>query len=265
MEVHHHPDIHHKKKHFKEYFLEFLMIFLAVTLGFFAESLREHFVDETRINEYMHEMLDNLQYDSVRCALNYENNITAEKGLDSLSAEIKNATKGKINANALYYYAAEYFGSFHHAAFNNSAITELKNSGSFRLIKDKNITGEIYDYYQRKVFAANTYMPTPEQMDDGTKLFNEFFILSDLDGYVKSYDSISDKTYNNDYNYQSILQHYPPLRLLKTDVADLERLNTHVMQFEIKVKFYNFWLLYCKKAAEKLIEDIKKEYHFENN
>ena len=42
MEVHHHPDLSHKKKHVKEYFLEFLMIFVAVTLGFFAESLREN-------------------------------------------------------------------------------------------------------------------------------------------------------------------------------------------------------------------------------
>jgi hypothetical protein len=43
MEVHHHPDLHHKKKNFKEYFLEFLMIFLAVTPGFVAENIREHF------------------------------------------------------------------------------------------------------------------------------------------------------------------------------------------------------------------------------
>jgi len=38
MEVHHHPDPHHKKKHLKEYFLEFLMIFLAVSMGFVAEN-----------------------------------------------------------------------------------------------------------------------------------------------------------------------------------------------------------------------------------
>jgi hypothetical protein len=43
MEVHHHP--HVEKKNFKEYFLEFLMIFLAVTMGFIAENMREHFVD----------------------------------------------------------------------------------------------------------------------------------------------------------------------------------------------------------------------------
>jgi len=36
MEVHHHPDLHHRKKKFKEYVLECLMIFLAVTLGFFC-------------------------------------------------------------------------------------------------------------------------------------------------------------------------------------------------------------------------------------
>ena len=40
MEVHHHPDVHHKARRFKEYFLEFLMIFLAVTMGFFAENIQ---------------------------------------------------------------------------------------------------------------------------------------------------------------------------------------------------------------------------------
>ncbi len=48
MEVHHHPDFHHKPKKHKEYFLEFLMIFLAVTMGFIAENIREHFI-ETKI------------------------------------------------------------------------------------------------------------------------------------------------------------------------------------------------------------------------
>ena len=40
MEVHHHRDLHHKKKNVKEYFLEFLMIFLAVTMAFIGENMR---------------------------------------------------------------------------------------------------------------------------------------------------------------------------------------------------------------------------------
>jgi hypothetical protein len=39
MEVHHHPDLHHKPKPWKEYFLEFLMIFLAVTMGFLRKVI----------------------------------------------------------------------------------------------------------------------------------------------------------------------------------------------------------------------------------
>ncbi len=53
MEVHHHPDIHHKPKKWKEYFLEFVMIFLAVTLGFIAENLREHITDRQRKNNIL--------------------------------------------------------------------------------------------------------------------------------------------------------------------------------------------------------------------
>ena len=61
MEVHHHP--HVEKKNFKEYFFEFLMIFLAVTLGFFAESLREHIVDKEREREYISSFYTDLQSD----------------------------------------------------------------------------------------------------------------------------------------------------------------------------------------------------------
>ena len=54
MEVHHHPNLHHRKKHWKEYLLEFLMIFLAVTLGFFAESYREYLSDRSKEKEYIY-------------------------------------------------------------------------------------------------------------------------------------------------------------------------------------------------------------------
>ena len=53
MEVQKHPHhIRHKKKWF-EYALEFLMIFFAVTLGFFAENMREHFVESKTTQGYL--------------------------------------------------------------------------------------------------------------------------------------------------------------------------------------------------------------------
>src|SRR5258705_6485410 len=61
MEVHHHPKV--EKKNFKEYFLEFLMIFLAVTMGFFAESLREHIEDKAKEKEYINSLVSDLDND----------------------------------------------------------------------------------------------------------------------------------------------------------------------------------------------------------
>src|ERR1700721_4344400 len=65
MEVHHHPDMHHKRKKFREYFLEFLMIFLAVTMGFFAESLREHVGENSKENEYINSLRKDLVADTL--------------------------------------------------------------------------------------------------------------------------------------------------------------------------------------------------------
>ncbi len=63
MEVHHHPELHHKHKKWKDYFLEFLMIFLAVTMGFIAENIREHFVLKKHEKEYMVSLVRDLNND----------------------------------------------------------------------------------------------------------------------------------------------------------------------------------------------------------
>jgi hypothetical protein len=60
MEVHKHPHhVMHKKK-WTEYLLEFLMIFFAVTMGFFAENIREHYTEENSAREYA-QLLKQLQ------------------------------------------------------------------------------------------------------------------------------------------------------------------------------------------------------------
>src|SRR5580704_7746635 len=66
MEVHHHPEIHHERKKFKEYFLEFLMIFLAVTMGFFAETIREGISEHGRAKEFASSMIKDLEEDTIQ-------------------------------------------------------------------------------------------------------------------------------------------------------------------------------------------------------
>ncbi|MFZ1799180.1 MAG: hypothetical protein WAU24_04895 [Chitinophagaceae bacterium] len=261
MEVHHHP--HVAKKNFKEYFLEFVMIFLAVTMGFFAESYREHLTEKNRIHDYMEEIVHNLQYDTIRCNTNYLANVRVIKGIDSLRTEIKNAINGKINGNALYYYALQYAGNASQAVFNTTAITELKNSGDVRLINNKIILNGIYDYYQRKIYATQMYEFTPSQGDAVSNLLTQFFSLTAFDSLVGNYD-ITDKAYESEYYFPEILQRNPPLKLLDTNPADLEHLYTEMAKFEMGLKNYNFWLLYTKKGAMQLMVDIQHEYNLKN-
>ena len=106
MEVHHHPDLHHKPKKWKEYLLEFLMIFLAVTMGFFAESLREHLSDKRIEREYIVSFVEDLKQDTAMFSQIIplaENNI---KGVDTLLNTLL-ATPYTDSSIRLIYYLKE--------------------------------------------------------------------------------------------------------------------------------------------------------------
>src|SRR5215472_7497923 len=93
MEVHHHPKV--EKKHFKEYFLEFVMIFLAVTMGFFAESLREHMADKSKEKEFITSLKEDIVSDTTQLSrvLPYRDFMFGK--LDSLYFLLQAAADGK--------------------------------------------------------------------------------------------------------------------------------------------------------------------------
>ena len=84
MEVHHHPQV--EKKNFKEYFPEFLMIFLAVTMGFFAESIREHLADNSKEKQYIKSMIADLKNDTAMLRDMIDTNMKRVSGIDTLSS-----------------------------------------------------------------------------------------------------------------------------------------------------------------------------------
>src|SRR5580704_15831047 len=112
MEVHHHPDIHHKKKAWKEYLLEFVMIFLAVTLGFFAETIRENIAEGHRENDYIVGLINNVQTDVSELKGLIDRNDAELRGIDSLLAIPKENLRKFPGQDSFYYYALRYtFGT----------------------------------------------------------------------------------------------------------------------------------------------------------
>ena len=130
MEVHHHPNV--EKKNFREYFLEFLMIFLAVTLGFFAENLREGISDSTHANEYVQSMISDLKNDVIMYKTDDSINNMYCNTIDTLFTLLKtNSNRGEV-----YYIARKLtmLGSVG-TSVNAKTYLQLTGTGAFRLIK----------------------------------------------------------------------------------------------------------------------------------
>jgi hypothetical protein len=147
MEVHHHPDLGHKRKNFREYFLEFLMIFLAVSLGFFAESLRERISEHARAKEYAATMLSDLSSDTtdLKSYINYFN--YAAGNVDTLMQLLSAADPRQIPAGKLYWYGL-FGGARRPFAPHDATLLEMKNSGSLRYFSNALINRKVAEYDQ---------------------------------------------------------------------------------------------------------------------
>ncbi len=144
MEVHHHPDLHHKKKNFKEFLLEFVMIFLAVTLGFIAENIRESITDKEMEKHYVESFINNLKDDtaSMHMAIHYNTiKIDSLRKLVQLSQEDMSATTNRIS---LYKYA-RWIGLYSFFKTNDATMTQLKTSG-LQLLKKEHVADSIASY-----------------------------------------------------------------------------------------------------------------------
>jgi hypothetical protein len=181
MEVHHHPDLDHKKKNFKEYFLEFLMIFLAVTLGFFAESIREHVSDNSKEHEYLSALKKDLATDTVNLSTWMQAFNSRIKGYDTLINMLREPQN--IADGAKLYYLSRITTRGTVFEDNNNTMIQLNVSGNFRLIRNKIAAEKIVAYqtdiddYKRineydSYEARSLYAPQ-------SKLFNAF-VFNDM-------------------------------------------------------------------------------------
>lgn len=154
MEVHHHahdPAVPHHKKNWKSYFWEFFMLFLAVFCGFLAEYQLEHKIESDREKKYIKAFINDLIQDSVDASKWLERNVERSLINDSLLKLFgKDFTKPE-NSSKMYTYFLKTTGL---PLFepHTATLTQLKYSGSLRLIHNQEIIKEILQYNQQTVF-----------------------------------------------------------------------------------------------------------------
>ncbi len=145
MEVHHHPDV--REKTVKEYLLEGLMIFVAVTLGFFAENVREQITEQHRAKEFAASMVEDLKADTTELRLYKSYFAYAASNVDTLMHMLSVAAPKDIPSGKLYWYGL--WGGAHKFFIPHDAtFQQMKSSGSLRYFTNRTLSERVAEYDQ---------------------------------------------------------------------------------------------------------------------
>ncbi|MBX9785379.1 MAG: hypothetical protein K2X48_19000 [Chitinophagaceae bacterium] len=153
MEVHHHTHAAHGKKTWKDYFWEFLMLFLAVFCGFLAEYQLEHKIEKDREIQYIETMIADMKDDANKIKNSIAFSTTQAAAFDSLQKTIYNFSYTDSCIRLLYYFQRKYTSIRNTVSFNKRTISQLKNAGGLRLIRNKAASDSIV-YYTEMVERA---------------------------------------------------------------------------------------------------------------
>jgi len=147
MEVHHHPHVPTHAKPWKEYLLEGLMIFVAVTLGYGAENIREHFIETKKAVV----SAKNLYKDVLDDSVTYQQSLQNRDRQDALFEIISDLyEKKQLTQHIPELYAAHSYVSLRMLPIMNSlALDEIKSSGTLRFIEDDSLKTAIQLYAGR--------------------------------------------------------------------------------------------------------------------
>jgi hypothetical protein len=251
-EVHYHPKV--ENKNLKEYLLEGLMIFIAVTLGFFAESLREHLGDKAKEKEYVSSLVRELKNDTLQYRKSLNTITFLNSVLDSLYFNVKEANNfnyvlvGRWNT-PINTIRIDYKPTL-------ATLEQMKSSGSLRLVANNSISNKILEYenfvksildaQQNSVLNAALHIYSLENQLCDYADFNAKLNLSLRDAV-------------NQTNFKNVLSYDMPLL-----IRDPLRLNELANSF-VDYKAINFiYIVTVNQAlagATDLLKKIKAEYN----
>jgi hypothetical protein len=249
MEVHHHPNV--EKKSFKAYFLEFLMIFLAVTMGFFAENIREHLGEGQKEKEYISSLVKDLEYDTAE----YRDYIRSfERRLPFFDSVIRFLNAPAAYNNRLSYKfwgRTDYIGVY---IPEEPTIQQLKNSGNLRLLKNNKILDSVlvYDsHIQGTYLSMVNYLREFHQHLGQVK--EKVLDISKFSQYLDDFnrDKVNE---NDDYGFTVVARDREAINELIGSYVNLKSADV----------YYIWHLKERNKEAENLLTLIKKEYYWGN-
>lgn len=122
------------------------MLFFAVFCGSIAEYQLEHKIESDREKQYVESMIADMKDDATKIKKSIALCSTQLAAFDSLLQNIYHLPYTDSSIRTLYYFQRKYTSTRFPVAFNKRTVSQLKNSGGLRLIRNKAASDSIVIY-----------------------------------------------------------------------------------------------------------------------
>ena len=255
MEVHHAHHPTHKKK-WSEYIIEFIMLFTAVTLGFFAENVREHNIMIERKDQNLFSILQDLKQDSIYLESTIKYSDDGIRYFQKLKAKLYEFHDNKLSENEFIKFTMDNIDSsfVNQTVFlNSSSYKNMIATGNLTYVESKDLKWKLSNYYEpwNKRIELNG-----EQVDNTIQLlYKEHFPVRNF-----YFNDILDSL-NTDISKSNYKKFYFNVKLIRDKLLD-EDLIIQINIIETRILDYNKKIKIFKDFNNELIEILsKKETH----
>lgn len=242
MEVHHHA--HSSRKKFRHYLFEFFMLFFAVFCGFLAEYFLEHTIENQREKQFIASMVKDLKDDTGRIRKVLEFNNKQLKGLDTMILMLYRGSTAPDSVNKVHRLYRTYALNYDRVVFNTRTLTQLKNSGSMRLIRNQSVSDSIMSYDAGIAGAELQFDVVRDSWKEETAASYNLFDLADLYANGRFNDSVQRK-------------------LLTTELKTIRSYASRLFMFAGVIRGYTNNISEQKALARRLIAYLEKQYHLD--
>ena len=252
----HHPHYPTYKKKWSEYIIEFVMLFTAVTLGFFAENVREHNNMIESREQNLVSILQDLKQDSIYLASTIKISDDGIRYFQNLKAKLYEFHDNKLSENEFIKFTIDNIDSsfVNQTVFlNSSSYKNMIATGNLTYVESKDLKWKLSNYYEtwNKRIEANG-----EGVDKTTEaLYKEHLPIRNF-----YFNHILESS-NTDISKANYKKFYFNVKLIRGKLID-ENLIIQINIMEARILDYNRKIKLFKEFNDELLEILsKKEIH----
>jgi hypothetical protein len=223
-----------------------------VTLGFFAENIRENITDSKHANEYVHSMINDLKNDVSMYKADDSINIVYCNMIDTIFTLFKSHSRN----GEIYYLARKLtmLGSTG-PSINAKTYLQMTSTGTFRLIKHRFVADSIAVYYQFIKMFDNWSELHRARINNIIGVNDK---LLNADVFFSIYKAIG----SDSNSLQKILESNPAFT--SNDAHDINAVTMQYQYYYGFLKLMNHRTSIALKQAKALIALLEKEYHIKD-